>query len=42
VETGHVKQMGRGVQCVRTEIRLWRYRKCVGDKTGQCAKKKNQ
>lgn len=42
MEIGHVKHMGKGVQCVRTEIKLWRYRKCAGDRTGQCQKKNQQ
>lgn len=29
---------GEKVQCVMTEIRKWRYRKCAGEKTGHSAK----
>jgi hypothetical protein len=38
MEKGQVKQMVREVQCVRAEIRKWRYRKWAGDNTGHTAK----
>jgi hypothetical protein len=38
VEKRHAKKMRRGVQCARTEIRKWKYRKCAGCKIGHRAK----